>query len=151
MAIKHSNTKGNPFNKSTLGTAPSLVQEMDYQQLFSNLEVNYLVSALRAAVSTDLSWDCGPIVKHYTSPKIKSPSLPYRVHSLNSNSDKGRTISHICRWEAEAQRAAGDLAQGCNRHLWESQKLSPEALTPSPAFSDGDNSSYCLSSFSLLN
>lgn len=46
VAIKHPNTKGNPFYKSTLGTGPSLVQEMDYQQLFSNLEVNYLVSAL---------------------------------------------------------------------------------------------------------
>lgn len=45
VTIKHPNTKGNPFNKSTPGTGPSLVQEMHYQQLFSNLGVNYLVSA----------------------------------------------------------------------------------------------------------
>lgn len=42
-----------------------------------------------------------------------------------------------------------DLAQGYNRHLWESQELSPEAPTPSPVFSDRDN--FSSSSFSLIS
>lgn len=105
LPIKHPKTKLNLSNNSALGTGPSLLQEMDYEQLFSDLEVNYLKSEQR--LSTDLSRDCGPIVKHtiHTS-KIKSQSMPWRVHSLTSTSDKGGTISHICRWEAGTKTSA---------------------------------------------
>lgn len=37
-------TKQNPFTNVTLGTGPSLVQEMDSEQLSSNVEVNDLKS-----------------------------------------------------------------------------------------------------------
>lgn len=37
-------TKRSPFNNVTPGTGPSLVQEMDYEQLSGNVEVNDLES-----------------------------------------------------------------------------------------------------------
>lgn len=57
--IKHQ-TKLNPFNNVTLSIAPSLGQEMDYEQFSSNVEVNDLELT---AGYTDLNWDCGTIVK----------------------------------------------------------------------------------------
>lgn len=45
----------------TLSIAPSLGQEMDYEQFSSNVEVNDLELI---AGYTDLNWDCGTIVKH---------------------------------------------------------------------------------------
>lgn len=44
----------------TLSIAPSLGQEMDYEQFSSNVEVNDLELT---AGYTDLNWDCGAIVK----------------------------------------------------------------------------------------
>lgn len=57
-------TKWNPFHNVTPGTGPFLVQEMDYEQLFSNVEANNLKSEQQYL--SDLNWDCGPIVKHPT-------------------------------------------------------------------------------------
>lgn len=58
----------------TLSIAPSLGQEMDYEQFSSNVEVNDLELT---AGCTDLNGDCRTIVKHpWTRPKFKKMSMP---------------------------------------------------------------------------
>lgn len=75
-------TKLNPLNNVTLSIAPSLGQEMDYEQLSSNVEVNDLELT---AGCTDLNWDYGTIVKH---PMDTSKILKKSVSALESIKSK---------------------------------------------------------------